>query len=102
MTSSRCLGTKTEEEKLRNDLDEGNCCEVPSTEAEANENISPEVELLNSSSTVNETRYNENDKLPLDDEACSQEKKAKVGRPRKGSRIASRRSASVQARAQEE
>ena len=91
---------KTEEEKLGNDPDE-NCHEVPSTEdVEANANISPEVELMNTSSNGNETRYNEDDRFPLEDEACAQEKKAKVGRLRKGTIIASRRSARAQAREQ--
>ena len=63
-------------------------------------NIRPEVGLMNSSSNSNETCYNDDDRFPLEDEARDQEKKAKVGRPRKGTRIASRRSARAQAREQ--
>ena len=97
-----------------------NYCEVPSnedasglcytasgqTEMGASNKTSPtdqevingrsEVESTNSSSNVN--KCNE---FPLDDGAANVEKK-KVGRLRKGSRIASRRSARVQTRAQEE
>ena len=88
ISSWRYLGSKIEKEKLRNDLNE-NCREVPSTEdVEANANIRPEVKLMNSSSNGNETRYNDDDRFPLEDEARDQEKKAKVGRPHKGPRIA--------------
>ena len=91
---------KMEQEKLRNGFSES-CREVPSAEdVEANANIRPEVELMNSPSNGNEMRYNEKEKS-LEDEACNQEKKAKVGRPRKGTRIASRRSACAQAHARE-
>ena len=91
-----------QQEREKDDLNE-NCREVPSTEdVEANANISPEVELVNSSSNGNKTRYTEKDKFPSEDEERTQNEKAKVGRPHKGTIIASRRSAHAQAHAREE
>ena len=60
---------KTEEEKLRNDLDEKRSSEVPSTADETGAKISPT-----------------NDKID------GQEKRSKRGRPRKGLRVPTRRS----------
>ena len=60
---------KTEEEKLRNDLDEKRSSEVPSTADETGAKISP-----------------------TNDEIDGQKKRSKCGRPRKGLRVPTRRS----------
>ena len=60
---------KTEEEKLRNDLDDKRSSEVPSTADETGAKISP-----------------------TNDEIDGQKKRSKHGRPRKGLRVPTRRS----------